>query len=252
MLIKDVKEGNSSARVSLTGGTVTRWQVNGTHVIFPEQDMLVNNGLESRGGIPICCPYFGPAKGSLTGKAPQHGWLRDQRLELLNASDNKVEYYGMLEEKEVYPWQLESHFTVMIEQKGLVLELKLTKIEDKVAGEAPVNPAFHPYFNSPDGGIVYNGQEKIEFKGEFPAKTIPTNSQIIHIELKGIGTVKMYLLGSFKKEPYLTLWSDSDKYFCVEPILGNPDNFNKISKGLSLKQGRSLVMTCALTFTPFN
>jgi len=58
--------------------------------------------------------------------------------------------------------------------------------------------------------------------------------------------VKMTLGEGFSGQSQFTLWSDdSEKYFCVEPVLTDPDYVNT-SCGKYLKQGEELTMSFSL------
>ncbi|MCK4859934.1 MAG: hypothetical protein KAS87_05190 [Candidatus Omnitrophica bacterium] len=248
----EIEKNDSRATVSSVGGTVVEFVHQGTNIIYPQQTIEKEGEMKKRGGIPICVPFFG-LPGSGLKRLGQHGWLRDQELAVVATSRNSVTLEGDNRYRKTYPWRIKYRVTVAIVEEGLLeTKLRVTRIKDGIAINAPINPAFHPYFASSSGdrarivdinvgnplfstGIEVhpNGRSRI-----FPAP----NEILINLGLK---TVRMLLRGGFARGSCLVLWSDSNKYFCVEPVLADPDSFNT-PNGIFLKEKEWSTVVCLL------
>lgn len=97
-MIKTIGNNDVYAVVSSVGGTVKEFVYHGENLIF--QDRMV--GDKSRGGIPICFPFFGKPIERFSGIS-QHGWLRHQELELHEGTQNCVVFGGENEITEEFP-----------------------------------------------------------------------------------------------------------------------------------------------------
>jgi D-hexose-6-phosphate mutarotase len=237
----NIKNLNTEAIVSSKGGTVTNLVYKGMDIVYPQRTTVEK---KVRGGIPICLPFFGPPKPEFAKEIPQHGWLRNEELELSTKSANSVTFSGISLYKRSYPWALRYIVDVSIKAEG-VLELKLLvkRLKDGIAGKAPINPAFHPYFSNLGKRSVRIDGTKITEFGE--AKILPIKNKVLFID-SGQAKIQMLLGGDFGKSSHVALWSDNIAYFCVEPILTHPDDFDT-PKGKYLKEGESITLSLRLT-----
>jgi len=231
------------AIVSSKGSTVISYIVDNTVVIFPQTVI----GSKPRGGIPICFPFFGHAKPKFAGEIPQHGWLRDQEFNLHKEKENSFILRSFMNSrvKETYPWAFIYDVEISISPKGdLVFELRATRLDDGIDELAPVNPAFHPYFcNLGRKAVIINGEAWIAENG--PAKIVPAAEEIL-IDM-GAAQVKMSLAGDFDEKSCVALWTDNaEKYFCVEPVLTRPEDFDALG-GEFLEPGQMLKLYCSLS-----
>jgi galactose mutarotase-like enzyme len=232
--------------VSLKGATVISYIFNNVVVIFPQT--LV--GSKIRGGIPICFPFFGSPKPKFAGEISQHGWLRDQQFAPHREGENSVILRGFMngQVKTTYPWAFLYDVEISIEPKGtLALELCAVRLNDGIDDLAPVNPGFHPYFcNLGRKAVIINGDAWIAEEG--PAKIVPAAEEIL-IDM-GAAQVKMSLGGDFDEKSCFALWTDNaKKYFCVEPILTHPDDFDT-PNGKFLERGQMLKLYCSISVFP--
>jgi len=247
------EEQHAQAIVSPIGGQVISFVKDGKEVIYFQRII----GTKRRGGIPICFPFFGPPKPRFAGEH-QHGWLRDQELDLYREITPPIQviFKGVREKmgadlvkrERYYPWSLEYWVaTDLISRSSLGLTLRVRRMEDQIEEDAPINPAFHPYFsNLGRRAVKIGGKETENFSKD--AKIVPLNGQkelLIDLGQK----VNMTLKGDFGNKSCVTLWSDSDEYFCVEPSLTHPDDFDT-TKGEYLKQGETLTLGCILSVLP--
>jgi D-hexose-6-phosphate mutarotase len=230
------------ALVSSLGGQVISFIDRGTEIIYLQR--LIEEKV--RGGIPICFPCFSTPKGRFAGKISQHGWLRNQILELAGRSNCMVDFQGENKNIESYPWRLEYHVSSAINLNGaLQLELCVQRYRDGIGQGAPVNPGFHPYFVNLGKTAVRIGKKEITNFND-KAQRIPLEGQKNLIIDLGQKKVEMSLGGDFGEKSCVALWSDKPTaYFCVEPIFYNPDDFDT-PRGKYLEQGDYLRLTCSL------
>jgi len=229
---------DKEAFVSSIGGTITGFVCDGIDIIYP-QKMI---GTKLRGGIPICFPFFGSPKARFAKEIPQHGWLRNEELKLIGKSPFTLIFQGKSQNRKVYPWHLVYQVVTSLTADALQLKLKVQRLEDGIIEDAPVNPAFHPYFNNLGRRAVRIGSKEISDFGE--AKIIPIENKVLFVDL-GKKTIEILLGNDFGENTHVALWSDSNEYFCIEPILNYPDDFDT-SRGRHLKQGESLILSCAI------
>ena len=233
-MIKIIGNKHVCATVSSIGGTVEDFMFHSENIIFPSR--LVGN--KSRGGIPICFPFFGKPTKDFSS-IPQHGWLRHQ---VVFVGENKV--------TEEFPWKLHYTITVFVcpADASLTVNLITERLKDGCFYSTPINPGFHPYFCSDKAkrciarGMTRIGKRVItDFKKESAQVTVD-NPILIK---SGKQTVLMELTRCVSQ---LTLWSDNpDEYFCVEPVLTSRDDFATPEDGRFLAEGGKFEMTMRLT-----
>ena len=141
---KTIGDRYNFAEVSSLGAMVERYVVGGKRVLYNMKSV----GDKTRGGIPICFPFFGsPPEGFRD--IPQHGWLRHQQLEIKEKRSREIVFVGKNMPSDAYPWQLDYEITVLINmQSSLLLKVVTTRLSDGERYDAPFNPGFHPYFLS--------------------------------------------------------------------------------------------------------
>lgn len=231
---------DKEAQVSSRGATVTGFNCDDIDIIYPQK--MVKTKL--KGGIPICFPIFGPPKEKFATEIPQHGLLRNEELKLIAKSPYTLAFKGIIQGKKTYPWSLQYEVWISMRLDTLSVKLLVTRLKDGIAGDAPVNAAFHPYFSNLGRRAVRIGDEEMI---DFPekARIVPLrNDRSVIIDL-GRKKVKMSLGGDFGEQTHIVLWSDNDAYFCVEPVLTHPDDFDT-PKGKYLREGESLTLVCSI------
>ncbi len=248
MTLKTIGNEDFYAVVSSVGGTVQEFVYHGENLIYKGRQI----GGKSRGGIPICFPFFGKPIACFSS-IPQHGWLRNQELSM----QGYAEEYGILfvegnTPTEEFPWQLKYEVTVSIDSEVDALSLKLVteRLKDGVDFGAPINPGFHPYFCADRSNGIATCMARVgsrvltDFKKE--SEKIVANTPIII--KSGSRFLKMQLSGDFNPASQLTLWSGSPgEYFCVEPILTQQDVFAKTEGGKFLKEGEKSTIIMQLS-----
>ncbi|MFX0138009.1 MAG: hypothetical protein ACFFDN_30485, partial [Candidatus Hodarchaeota archaeon] len=179
------------AFVLLRGGIVSKFIWKDSHIIYPYRII----GEKRRGGIPICFPFFGASKEEFAEEIPQHGWLRNESLECVDFNEtHSLSLKGFNMGRESYPWSLKYKVDLSISKaRALEIKLQVKRLTDGISNEAPINPAFHPYFNNLGQRSLEIGSEKItDFSSE--AKIIPIKNRALKIDL-GERKVEMRLGG---------------------------------------------------------
>jgi len=238
-----IGDKDTYALVSDVGGTVLEWVCEGEKLIFPEHKV----GEKSRGGSPICFPFFGP---SPFEGIPQHGWLRHQTLTVFGETENSVVLIGKNDRLPSFKWLLDYRIIIGIGPTGrLIMRLKAERLEDGEYLDLPVNPGFHPYFISDPAKFAI--AQCLARVGEnvvsnFPKKSVRINVADPLLVKSGKRTVLIKLGGDYTVESCLTLWSDDpEKYFCLEPVLKYPATLMDPDRGRFLKPGEKLEMICS-------
>lgn len=226
---------------SSLGGMVREFVWQGIPIIYPERKV----GEKSRGGIPICFPFFGKSPAAFSG-IPQHGWLRHQELSCREESENHVIFRGSNEPSKQYPWLLEYEVRVSIDpEKGLDLALGVTRFPNGPLGPAPINIGFHPYFSNLGQSIAVVSQKDLAEEFHKESRKVPLNDVIFINNGKWI--IRMKTGGDFNEKSCVTLWSDdAEKYFCVEPVQTYPDRFDNPEGGKFLREGQRLEVSCSI------
>lgn len=252
-MLKIIGNNNVFAVVSSVGATVKRFVCDGKDLIFPER--MISE--KSRGGIPICFPFFGKPIEAFSS-FPRHGWLRHQELELYLYRDtsDQVVFVGENEVTEEFPWKLKYAVTISIDPLAgfLMLELVTERLFDGEYFSAPINPGFHPYFCSDFSKPTrHNIVKCLARVGASVLTDFKKESEIIIVDdpiliKSGERTLSMELSGDFNPASQLTLWSDNaDEYFCVEPILTHPNVFAEPEGGKFLNEGKKSEMVMCLS-----
>ncbi len=239
-----LRNKDAQAHVSKKGGQVINWVQDGKQIIYLQQTV----GSKLRGGIPICFPFFGPPKPRFS-EIRQHGWLRDENLVMENGCHNGLKFKGISQNRKGYPWSLEYKVSISLKQvRVLELKLEMKRLKDGIEEDAPINPAYHPYFSNLGLKAVKIGEHEREISLGQDETVYLKGNKVLIIDL-GEEKVQMTLGGDFDEESCITLWTDNKKYFCVEPSLTHPNDFNT-PKGKYLKQGEVLTLICRLRVLP--
>ncbi len=228
-----IENGDGCASISPKGGIVAMYVFRDKHIIYPERPV----GEKSRGGIPICFPFFGKPKESFE-EIPQHGFLRHQLLSPSAQTIVSAALMGCNIPQVAYPWSLSYGIGVSLDEKGsLSVKLGVKRLDDGLKTAAPINPGFHPYFSNLRKHSAKIGGREIS---DFPQKSVGIPME--HPILINMGECQAEMeLEGFSRDSYFTIWSDNpEKYFCVEPVLTHPSAFNVEGKGAFLEIGETL------------
>jgi D-hexose-6-phosphate mutarotase len=203
------------------------------------------NSTSLRGGIPICFPFFNASPPGMEN-IPQHGWLRNEELEgkIIQQTDDEVtvKFSKGNQPLENYPWQLKYTITHRLTPKTMETILEVERLPDNEEKDAPINPAFHPYFTIQQNEKTKIGNHRPQFSNDFYYQEIPLKENSLQskdgaiiIDTEG-GLVEMKT-ESFK---VVCLWTDNlQEYACIEPVVDEHLKFNT-PDGTFLKQGEKL------------
>ncbi len=247
MKLFGIRNGGGYATVSLEGGTVLSYMVENSVIIYPQTTVEMAGGRKTIGGAFICFPLFGPPTSRFSSEISQHGWLRKQGLNLYKEGETSLILSGFRQKAGVYPWRVTYNIEISITSGGeLFTGLTIHRLNDGIAGLAPVNPAFHPCFCHLGRSIAIIDGERFVVRSN-QRQALPVKGKEILVDM-GRRQVKMSLGSDFGKEytPYVFLWTDSPKYFCIEPILAHPGSFDSPG-GKFLKQGETLSLSYSLS-----
>lgn len=134
-----------SCEVSLYGGHVLSYRPTGHGpVLFLSKCSLYEPGKPIRGGIPLCWPWFGPAK---EAGLPMHGFARIVQWDLraTEYTSDVTELRLSLSDSELtrryWPFAFELSLRVWLDQR---LNLELTTV-NRDSSPFTITQAFHPY-----------------------------------------------------------------------------------------------------------
>ncbi|MEL6939201.1 MAG: D-hexose-6-phosphate mutarotase [Cyanobacteria bacterium J06598_1] len=151
--VVEVSNAKANAKISVYSAQVLSFQPAGepTDVMFVSEKAYYQTGKATKGGIPICWPWFGPDPAG-KGRA-SHGFVRNRMWTLLGAEatpsgETKVRL-GMSPSEEtlaIWPCQFELVMEAIIGE-----QLTVTLTTKNTGDEAfSITQAFHTYFSTGD------------------------------------------------------------------------------------------------------
>jgi glucose-6-phosphate 1-epimerase len=145
----------ASAEVYLHGAHVSAYQPAGqAPVLWMSRQSWFAPGRPIRGGVPICCPWFGPHGDN--PQAPMHGTVRLQEWELAGVREHDDEVTLVLRhawsdlDRQYFPHRLGLEYTIHVGPQ-LHLELAVANLDERPVRLAE---ALHAYFNVGDARVV--------------------------------------------------------------------------------------------------
>ena len=248
-----LEKGGTKVEVDPKGAMVKRFQVGGVDVFYPYYTFIKDGKLKERGGSPILFPSAGPPVKSAVLNLKQHGFGRNLDWELgsQSAEGNSLtlRLASNVETKKQYPYDFECDLTITVDEGKLRYDLSVTNRSDELM---PIAPGFHPYFS------LANGEAE---KEELPIQTNiegfdPENYQLgkplkkpgqEHIEITvPSGTIN--LNSSPEVSGTTMLWSDNERYFCVEPWAGGEQAIVDPEQRIEVQPGKSVNLWMEIQF----
>jgi galactose mutarotase-like enzyme len=235
-----IKSGKIKAEVSALGGTVRRFTSWEKDIFYPRR---IIKG-KARGGCHFCAPWFGSSP-----KGPKkHGFLRDIKATGWRFVDQ--DFIGLKFHEspmQFYPWRIDYASQASVVSQGILnMSFSAERLEDGVTKDAPFLGGFHPYFACEDAitAKIYVPRSNTFYSvtvGE--AKMFPLVGEEIIITVPHEWELVMKLRGDFFRydRPHFVIWTDSLKYFCVEPILQDKNLFDT-PKGFHLSQNEKIYL----------
>ncbi|PZO56250.1 MAG: D-hexose-6-phosphate mutarotase [Phormidesmis priestleyi] len=149
----EIQNEKASAKISVYSAQVLSFQPvdEPEEMLFVSENAYYQTGKATKGGIPICWPWFGPDPQGL-GRA-SHGFVRNRMWTLLSTEamptgETKVRL-GMSANEEtqaIWPYQFELVMEIVVGQR-----LAIALITQNTGSEAfSITQAFHTYFSIGD------------------------------------------------------------------------------------------------------
>lgn len=223
------------------GALVSRFTLGERDILFPDQEFVIGKEKKRRGGMPILFPQAGPLTEEQDQfRLPPHGFARDLSWEKIVSDKTKaVLSLGPSDEtRPNYPYQFGLGLQVTAEQGGLDYELSVSNNGEEVM---PIAPGFHPYFSIPAESMRSLKTNIPRFditKYELGRPLFFPMQEEVEISIPGVGQITMIPGESFvRPEGRLVVWSDSEKYLCVEPWSAGLNGLLHPKERVELKQG---------------
>lgn len=220
---------NAQARVEVhpaRGGLLARFEMDGTPVLYLDEETLRDVSKNVRGGVPVLFPFAGkPPEGSAL---PQHGLVRKLAWDVVRMSGG--ERAELVMGVEVAPYRLE--LTVRLEARTLRVD---ARVENRGDVPAPVHYGLHPYFFVPDAvktGVKLDVEASRVFdnrtgrEGGFTGFDFTAEELDLHLldarterpVLHRPGLPPVTFDWSCEDFPVMVVWAVKGKdYVCVEP-----------------------------------
>lgn len=264
-----INHPKAHASISLFGAHLLDFKPTGSEPIIWMSDNAIFNGVKAiRGGVPICWPWFGPAKQSptiqplaQTQNFPSHGFARSSHWQLLDSQSNdagcqiRLQLTDSLESKRLWPHSFKLIAEFMISD---TLTINLTTHN---TGDTSFNygGALHSYFkiSQPDAvsvdGLVKDSQVSDTLDGavdiiyEDPQTIISLDDKQlqrkINISNQGNNAIVVWNPWQAGAKAFTDMPDDGyQTMFCLEPaIIGK--------KAVTVAAGSSHTLTTMLSVT---
>ncbi|QUM77526.1 D-hexose-6-phosphate mutarotase [Moritella sp. 24] len=260
----------ATASISLFGAHLLSFTpTNSAPVIWMSDDAIFNGVKAIRGGVPICWPWFGPAKESptvqplaKTQEYPSHGFARNSHWQLLSSQSNddscliRLQLTDSPESKRLWPHSFNLIAEFIISD---TLTINLTTYNTG-NDNFDYSSALHSYFqiSHPDAvsvdGLDQSTQTPRTLTGEVdivcenPSATIALHDEqlqhTINIENEGNNVMVVWNPWESGAKAFADMPDDGYKtMFCLEPtIIGK--------KAVTVTAGHSHTLTTTLSVTP--
>jgi len=160
-----LEDAGARARVVVApsrGGMVTRFEVDGTPVLFLDVASLVDETKNVRGGNPVLFPSPGPLAGDRftyggrSGSMKQHGFARQRAWSVIategdpSRSEVTLELVSDDATRAQYPWDFVARLRYALAGTTLTVETRIESKEEAGGAAMPFSLGFHPYFHVAD------------------------------------------------------------------------------------------------------
>ena len=147
----EISNSLATASISTYSAQVLAYKPNdeAEDLLFVSDHAFYENGKATKGGIPICWPWFGPAA---TEGGPGHGFVRASQWDVLDTEQNQdgstVVSLGIKTDTDTDFWPHACELRLEI-RVGASLNITLIT-ENNSAGSITISQAFHTYFKIND------------------------------------------------------------------------------------------------------
>jgi galactose mutarotase-like enzyme len=223
----NITDKNTIATISDDYPTITSWSVEGRHILFPQQDLIIAGERRKRGGTPLCFPNFGkPVTYNEIG-LPQHGFFRDTK-DMLYRTQPEDSFVVMAGGVCAYGLEYTINLKMQVHYHRKISTL--TQAMYITSGDRkemmPLCLGFHPYFkvNREYMNFVRDGKEMN--MDIFTDQTLLSAQEFdfkntFEVQLDKNLSVEINCRGDFETgQQKIYIWSDRpDEYICIEPVM---------------------------------
>ncbi|MCK5416054.1 aldose 1-epimerase [Candidatus Parcubacteria bacterium] len=238
-----LNNGILHVETSSTGAGIHTLQKGSKHFFYPRQMVDMGNEVVRCGGMHACSSVFSSAEGGVFFPTLQNEELEDSLWEKRYVI-NEFNRVDICYKYEYIKRGTNLQYFIVYSLKGNQLKVR-TDIVNCVSNPNYIELGWHPYFNSPDGGVVRFLNSEIPDIMIYKSHSLnifPVCDRIV-IELNGIGRVIMEFKYGFDNA-FVRVRTDWErKYFCVEPLLRM-----KYGKGIKVVPENNALAVFTMTF----
>lgn len=222
-MLNEYCDDNQKVTISDIGGVITDWKYRGVPIFYPRVAVGTRDNPKFRGGMHPCYPNFGTVDPRFG--LPQHGPLRMRTADAMDRTGILFQGTDLLGSTCTVQSEVKSILT--LRPKGFRYRL-LARLLESTPTEAFINPGFHPYFCTPTGSahVCAMGESTLISGLNVEPQYLSMNKGV-DVMIPKLGSVCMTVGNGWMnaKERKIALWRDSEKYLCVEPIFGEPEQY---------------------------
>ena len=233
------------------GGIIIGYGVEGTELLFLNNETFQDEEANVRGGIPILFPISGQLENGqyewegVSYTMKNHGFARIMPWEVIETGATNdgafmtIRLKSNEETKKSYPFDFEVIYTYRLRDGKLSIEQEYRNESDV---EMPIYPGFHPYFKTADKDLAYRTDAKsfldyndgkvkslregLNLNGKKESLVL-LDAEENSIEFPLPELSKSVLLEYGAEFRYVVLWTEEGKEFvCVEPWFAKTGQFN--------------------------
>lgn len=167
------------------GGIVTRWRIQGQHILYLDEERFANPELSVRGGIPILFPICGNLPDNTYSyqgtqySLKQHGFARDLPWEVLERSTDDcasltLSLSSNAQTRTSYPFDFQLTFTYKLKGNTLSIRQHYANKSDEAM---PFSTGLHPYFWVTDKKLLSFDLPVSEYQDQKTGEVCPFNNQ---------------------------------------------------------------------------
>lgn len=258
-------KANSSLQVvPARGGIVIGLKLLGNELLFLNEETLLNEQANIRGGIPILFPICGQlVNGEYTlndqvYRMKNHGVARNHPWEVLGTKEDEelsitLRLTSNEETKRSFPFDFELIFRYELQENALIIHQEYRNDSQTAM---PMYSGFHPYFLTSDKTISmttdaktyfdYNDMTVKNFEGTLDLQNKPESVVLLDADTPEVRfhlpeinrTVRLGYDPIFR---YMVVWTEQGAPFmCVEPWMAKPNELNLKNELIYVQPGESL------------
>lgn len=254
------------------GGIIIGYGIDGTELLYLNNETFQEEKMNVRGGIPILFPISGQLKSGqyewngTVHEMKNHGFARNMPWEVIEAGATNDQAFITIrlksneETRKSYPFDFEAIYTYCLQEGKLFIE---QEYKNKSDVDMPLYPGFHPYFKTAEKNLAYDTDAKT-FLDYNDGQVKPVESGLSlegkkeslvlldagtkRIEFPLLEISKSVTLEYGDEFRYVVLWTEVGKEFiCVEPWFAQTDEFNRKNELTYIQPRESLKTTLTIS-----